>query len=47
VAVASSSAVALRWDGRALAVLDQTQLPGRETWIELHGADDTAAAIRI
>jgi methylthioribose-1-phosphate isomerase len=37
---------ALRWDGRTLAVLDQTQLPAREAWIELHGAADTAAAIR-
>jgi methylthioribose-1-phosphate isomerase len=37
---------ALRWDGRALAVLDQTQLPAREAWIDLHGAADTAAAIR-
>jgi methylthioribose-1-phosphate isomerase len=46
VAVASSSAVALRWDGRALAVLDQTQLPAREDWISLGGAEDTAAAIR-
>jgi methylthioribose-1-phosphate isomerase len=46
VAVASPSAVALRWDGRALSVLDQTQLPGREAWLELTGAGDTAAAIR-
>src|ERR671923_924434 len=46
MAVASEPAVALRWDGRALAVLDQTLLPGREEWLELSGADDTAAAIR-
>jgi methylthioribose-1-phosphate isomerase len=46
VAVASPSAVALRWDGRALSVLDQTQLPGREAWLSLAGAEDTAAAIR-
>jgi methylthioribose-1-phosphate isomerase len=46
VAVASPSAVALRWDGRALSVLDQTQLPAREAWLELTGAGDTAAAIR-
>src|SRR4051794_12243078 len=46
MAVAVEPYAALRWGGRALAVLDQTQLPGRETWIELHGADDTAAAIR-
>ena len=37
---------ALRWDGRRLAVLDQTLLPGREAWLELSGAADTAAAIR-
>jgi methylthioribose-1-phosphate isomerase len=37
---------ALRWDGRRLAVLDQTQLPAREAWIELTGAPDTAAAIQ-
>jgi methylthioribose-1-phosphate isomerase len=37
---------ALRWDGRRLHVLDQTLLPGRETWLELVGATDTAAAIR-
>jgi methylthioribose-1-phosphate isomerase len=46
VAVASPAAVALRWDGRALAVLDQTQLPAREAWLSLSGAGDTAAAIR-
>lgn len=36
---------ALRFDGRALRVLDQTLLPARERWLELHGAADTAAAI--
>jgi methylthioribose-1-phosphate isomerase len=46
MAVAAEPVVALRWDGRALAVLDQTLLPGREEWLELSGADDTAAAIR-
>ena len=46
MAVATEPAVALRWDGRALAVLDQTQLPAREAWLELRGAEDTAAAIR-
>jgi methylthioribose-1-phosphate isomerase len=46
VAVASPSAVALRWDGRALSVLDQTRLPFDEVWLELSGADDTAAAIK-
>jgi methylthioribose-1-phosphate isomerase len=37
---------ALRWDGRRLAVLDQTRLPAREEWLVLHGAADTADAIR-
>jgi len=46
MAVATEPAVALRWDGRALSVLDQTQLPAREAWLTLSGAEDTAAAIR-
>jgi methylthioribose-1-phosphate isomerase len=46
MAVATEPAVALRWDGRALSVLDQTQLPAREAWLALSGAEDTAAAIR-
>jgi len=46
MAVATEPAVALRWDGRALSVLDQTRLPGREAWLTLTGAEDTAAAIR-
>jgi methylthioribose-1-phosphate isomerase len=46
VAVASPSAVALRWDGRALSVLDQTRLPFDEVWLDLSGAEDTAAAIK-
>src|SRR5689334_8309768 len=37
---------ALRWDGRRLAVLDQTRLPGAEVWLALEGAADTAQAIR-
>ena len=37
---------ALRWDGARLRVLDQTLLPGEETWLPLQGASDTAAAIR-
>jgi methylthioribose-1-phosphate isomerase len=37
---------ALRWDGRRLAVLDQTRLPAEEAWLELAGARDTAEAIR-
>jgi methylthioribose-1-phosphate isomerase len=46
MAVAAPPTTALRWDGRSLAVLDQTELPARETWLELTGAADTAAAIR-
>ncbi|HEU4973457.1 MAG TPA: S-methyl-5-thioribose-1-phosphate isomerase [Baekduia sp.] len=37
---------AVRWDGRRLAVLDQTRLPGEEVWLDLSGAADTAEAIR-
>src|SRR4051794_16513541 len=36
---------ALRWERGALLVLDQTLLPGREEWLALHGAADTAQAI--
>lgn len=32
-------------DGGRLRILDQTLLPGREAWLELRGARDTAAAI--
>jgi methylthioribose-1-phosphate isomerase len=46
MAVPASLTPALRWDGRSLALLDQTLLPGREDWITVHGAEDTAAAIR-
>jgi methylthioribose-1-phosphate isomerase len=46
MSVAAQTHVALRWDGRRLAVLDQTLLPGAEVWLALEGADDTAAAIR-
>src|ERR687887_1015904 len=46
MAVAAEPVVALRWDGRALTVLDQRQLPAREAWLTLTGAEDTAAAIR-
>jgi methylthioribose-1-phosphate isomerase len=46
MAVATPPAVALRWDGRALSVLDQTRLPFDEAWLALSGAEDTAAAIR-
>jgi methylthioribose-1-phosphate isomerase len=44
--VATRTNPALRWDGRRLAVLDQTLLPGAERWLELSGAQDTADAIR-
>jgi methylthioribose-1-phosphate isomerase len=37
---------ALRWDGARLAILDQTLLPHRETWLTLETATDTAEAIR-
>jgi methylthioribose-1-phosphate isomerase len=36
----------LRWDGRALHLLDQTRLPAEEVVITLSGAADTAEAIR-
>jgi methylthioribose-1-phosphate isomerase len=36
----------LRWDGRALHVLDQTRLPTEEVVLTLTGAADTAEAIR-
>jgi methylthioribose-1-phosphate isomerase len=36
----------LRWDGEALHVLDQTRLPAEEVVVTLHGAADTAEAIR-
>ena len=44
--VATQPHPALRWDGRRLAVLDQTRLPGAEVWLALEGASDTAQAIR-
>jgi methylthioribose-1-phosphate isomerase len=40
------STAGLRWDGKRLAILDQTLLPHREEWIELRGATDTTEAIR-
>jgi len=46
MSVATQTHAALRWDGRRLAVLDQTRLPGAETWLALEGASDTADAIR-
>src|SRR4051812_50037182 len=46
MAVATPPTVALRWGGRTLSVLDQTRLPSEETWLDLAGAEDTAAAIR-
>ena len=41
----SPPTAALQWDGRCLRILDQTLLPADETWLDLHGAADTAAAI--
>jgi methylthioribose-1-phosphate isomerase len=46
MSVATQPHAALRWDGRGLAILDQTLLPGAEEWIALAGASDTAEAIR-
>jgi methylthioribose-1-phosphate isomerase len=46
MSVATQPHPALRWDGRRLAVLDQTRLPGAEVWLSLEGARDTAQAIR-
>jgi methylthioribose-1-phosphate isomerase len=46
MSVATQPHPALRWDGHGLAILDQTLLPGREVWLTLTGARDTADAIR-
>jgi methylthioribose-1-phosphate isomerase len=46
MSVATQPHPALRWDGRRLAILDQTRLPGAEVWLELEGAGETADAIR-
>jgi methylthioribose-1-phosphate isomerase len=46
MSVATQPHPALRWDGRRLAVLDQTRLPAAEVWLALEGAPDTAQAIR-
>jgi methylthioribose-1-phosphate isomerase len=46
MSVATQPHPALRWDGRRLAILDQTRLPGAEAWLTLEGAADTAHAIR-
>ncbi|MGB1276444.1 MAG: hypothetical protein ACPG77_11910, partial [Nannocystaceae bacterium] len=37
--------VLLRGDGRALRLLDQRALPGRETWLELTEVEPIARAI--
>ena len=37
--------VLLRADGRALRLLDQRELPGRETWLELQEVEEVAVAI--
>src|SRR4051812_32838437 len=41
-----SSPPPLHWDGHRLHVLDQTRLPHEEVVLELHGAQDTAEAIK-
>ena len=46
MSVATQPHLALRWDGRRLAILDQTRLPAAEVWLTLEGAADTAQAIR-
>jgi methylthioribose-1-phosphate isomerase len=46
MSVATQPHPALRWDGRRLAILDQTRLPDSEVWLALEGAADTAQAIR-
>src|SRR4051795_10817476 len=46
MAVAAPPTLALRWDGRALVVLDQTRLPHDEVWLGRTGAEAPAAAIR-
>ncbi|MCW2966545.1 MAG: mtnA, partial [Solirubrobacteraceae bacterium] len=38
--------LSLSWRDGRLRILDQTALPREERWIELHGARDTADAIR-
>ncbi|HWH92535.1 MAG TPA: S-methyl-5-thioribose-1-phosphate isomerase [Baekduia sp.] len=45
MAVEASPIQAIRWDGRRLALLDQTLLPGAEQWLALTGARDVADAI--
>src|SRR3954451_10591263 len=41
-----SSPPPVHWDGHRLHVLDQTRLPHEEVVLELHGAQDTAEAIK-
>jgi methylthioribose-1-phosphate isomerase len=45
VSPASLPVLALKWRNGRLRILDQTLLPAHETWIELRGAADCAAAI--
>ena len=42
---ASLPVAALRWRDGRLEILDQTLLPAREEWVELHDAADAATAI--
>jgi methylthioribose-1-phosphate isomerase len=44
--VTERDAAPLSWDGAGLRILDQTVLPFEERVLELHGAADTAEAIR-
>ena len=44
--LALEPAAALIWDSARLAVLDQTELPHREVWLDCRSADDVAEAIR-
>ncbi len=45
VPTGSPPSTAVRWDGEQLHIIDQTLLPVREEWLDLHGAQDTAEAI--
>ena len=38
--------VHLSEDGRSVVILDQTQLPNRQVWLELHTLEDTCKAIK-
>jgi methylthioribose-1-phosphate isomerase len=40
-----AAASGLRWDGRTLHLLDQTELPARERWLRCESVEDVARAI--